>query len=49
MVVKSVPMDDKNIIVFAIRGTRVQNFFDWMVNLDTEPSSPAGFLVSLIR
>lgn len=42
MVIKSVPMDDANIIVFAIRGT--SNFMDWAVNLNMAPTSPAGFL-----
>ncbi|EPE08623.1 lipase class 3 [Ophiostoma piceae UAMH 11346] len=42
MVIKSVPMDDVNTIVFAIRGTA--NFMDWTVNLNTAPASPAGFL-----
>lgn len=43
MVIKSVPMDDMNTIVFAIRGTA--SFADWTVNLNTEPISPVGFLV----
>lgn len=43
MVIKSVPMDDMNTIVFAIRGT--QTFMDWAVNLKSAPASPAGFLV----
>lgn len=42
MVIKSVPMDHMNTIVFAIRGTAT--FMDWAVNLNTAPSSPAGFL-----
>ncbi|CAK7224510.1 hypothetical protein SBRCBS47491_005576 [Sporothrix bragantina] len=42
MVIKSVPMDDANTIVFAIRGTA--NFMDWAVNLNMAPTSPAGFL-----
>ncbi|KAJ4388684.1 hypothetical protein N0V93_006143 [Gnomoniopsis smithogilvyi] len=42
MVIKSVPMDHMNTIVFAIRGT--STFMDWAVNLNTEPASPAGFL-----
>ncbi|SPQ21342.1 ed56b252-29a9-4ce1-8ca8-a4c537610988 [Thermothielavioides terrestris] len=42
MVIKSVPMDDANTIVFAIRGTAT--FMDWAVNLNMEPTSPAGFL-----
>lgn len=44
MVIKSVPMDHMNTIVFAIRGT--STFMDWAVNLNTEPVSPIGFLVS---
>lgn len=43
MVIKSVPMDDMNTIVFAIRGT--QTFMDWAVNLRSAPESPEGFLV----
>jgi Lipase (class 3) len=42
MVINSVPIDDMNTIVFAIRGT--QSFRDWTVNLKTEPTSPSGFL-----
>ncbi|CRG83408.1 hypothetical protein PISL3812_00759 [Talaromyces islandicus] len=42
MLVKSVPLDDMNAIVFAIRGT--QNFRDWAVNMHTEPASPSNFL-----
>ncbi|KXX77610.1 Mono- and diacylglycerol lipase [Madurella mycetomatis] len=42
MVIKSVPMDYMNTIVFAIRGTAT--FMDWAVNLNMEPTSPAGFL-----
>lgn len=44
MVIKSVPMDHMNTIVFAIRGT--STFMDWAVNLNTAPTSPIGFLVS---
>ena len=43
MVLKSVPIDDMNTIVFAIRGS--QTFMDWTVNFRPAPSSPAGFLV----
>jgi hypothetical protein len=43
MVIKSVPMDDMNTIVFAIRGTAT--FMDWAVNLKSAPASPDGFLV----
>lgn len=44
MVLKSVPMDDMNTIVFAIRGS--QTFMDWAVNLNSAPASAEGFLVS---
>jgi hypothetical protein len=43
MVIKSVPMDHMNTIVFAIRGTAT--FMDWSVNLKMAPTSPVGFLV----
>lgn len=42
MVIKSVPIDDMNVVVFAIRGS--QTFMDWAVNLKSAPSSPEGFL-----
>lgn len=42
MVIKSVPIDDMNMVVFAIRGT--QTFMDWAVNLNTATVSPSGFL-----
>ncbi|KAI9823789.1 MAG: hypothetical protein M1819_001136 [Sarea resinae] len=42
MVIKSVPLDAMNTVVFAIRGT--QTFMDWAVNLKTTPASPEGFL-----
>lgn len=44
MVIKSVPVDDMNTIVFAIRGS--QTFMDWAVNLNSAPVSPGDFLVS---
>ena len=43
MVIKSVPLDDMNCIVFAIRGS--QTFMDWAVNLNSAPMSPSNFLV----
>ena len=46
MVIKSVPVDDMNTIVFAIRGS--QTFMDWAVNLNSAPVSPGEFLVSII-
>ncbi|KAK4181512.1 Alpha/Beta hydrolase protein [Triangularia setosa] len=42
MVIKSMPMDYMNTIVFSIRGTAT--FMDWAVNLKTDPVSPSGFL-----
>ncbi|KAF2187459.1 alpha/beta-hydrolase [Zopfia rhizophila CBS 207.26] len=42
MVLKSVPIDDMNTIVFAIRGS--QTFMDWAVNFRPAPDSPKGFL-----
>ncbi|KAK0735400.1 Alpha/Beta hydrolase protein [Apiosordaria backusii] len=42
MVIKSMPMDYMNTIVFSVRGTAT--FMDWAVNLKTDPVSPAGFL-----
>jgi hypothetical protein len=46
MVIKSVPMDDMNTIVLAIRGTK--GTMDWAVNLRTVPASPNGFLVRIL-
>lgn len=42
MILKSLPRDDMNTIVFAIRGS--QTFMDWAVNYKSAPSSPDGFL-----
>jgi hypothetical protein len=42
MVLKSIPVDDMNTIVFAIRGS--QTFMDWAVNYNSAPTSPEGFL-----
>ncbi|EYE98314.1 lipase family protein [Aspergillus ruber CBS 135680] len=42
MVIKSIPLDHRNAIVFAIRGT--QSFRDWTINLKTDPKSPEGLL-----
>ncbi|KAH7408628.1 Alpha/Beta hydrolase protein [Phaeosphaeria sp. MPI-PUGE-AT-0046c] len=42
MVLKSIPVDDMNTVVFAIRGS--EGFMDWAVNYNTAPSSPDGFL-----
>lgn len=46
MVIKSVPIDDMNTVVFAIRGS--QTFMDWAVNLNSVPASPNGFLVGCL-
>ena len=46
MVIKSVPIDDMNCVVFAIRGS--QTFMDWAVNVNSAPVSPEGFLVSIL-
>lgn len=43
MVLKSLPVDDMNTVVFAIRGSQM-NFMDWAVNYNTSPTSPEGFL-----
>ena len=43
MVMKSLPVDDMNCVVFAIRGS--QTFMDWAVNLKSEPVAPVDFLV----
>ncbi|KAI9792206.1 MAG: hypothetical protein M1816_002746 [Peltula sp. TS41687] len=42
MMIKSVPLDQMNTIVFAIRGS--QTFMDWAVNLNSAPTSPDDFL-----
>ncbi|MCJ1404304.1 hypothetical protein MMC11_007529 [Xylographa trunciseda] len=42
MVIKSIPIDDMDAVVFAIRGS--QTFMDWAVNLNSSPSSPVNFL-----
>ena len=47
MVIKSVPIDDMNVVVFAIRGS--QTFMDWAVNLRSAPVPPEGFLVSPLQ
>jgi len=44
MVIKSIPCDDQKTLVFAIRGTSTLSVRDWGVNLQTEPTSPTGFL-----
>ena len=44
MVIKSVPLDDAGLIIFAIRGTSLLSPRDWNINMSTTPISPAGFL-----
>lgn len=44
MVIKTKAVDDKNIIVLAIRGSKTWNPVDWAINLRTLPTEPAGFL-----
>lgn len=43
MVVNSRPMDEQNLIVIAIRGSK-WNLVDWAVNFRPAPSEPVGFL-----
>lgn len=42
MVLKAIPVEELNTVVFAIRGS--QNFMDWAVNYNSSPSSPKDFL-----
>ncbi|QSS61090.1 vegetative cell wall protein gp1 [Histoplasma capsulatum] len=42
MVIKSEPVDNMNVIVFAIRGTN--SFRDWATNMHSDPVSPENFL-----
>lgn len=42
MVLKAIPVEELNTIVFAIRGS--QNFMDWAVNYNSAPNSPKDFL-----
>ncbi|OAX84895.1 hypothetical protein ACJ72_00717 [Emergomyces africanus] len=42
MVIKSEPVDNMNVIVFAIRGTH--SFRDWATNMNSDPVSPENFL-----
>lgn len=42
MTLKSLPLDDMNTIVFAIRGS--VSFTDWGMNFRLAPASPEGFL-----
>lgn len=43
MVVNSRPMDEQNLIVVAIRGSKF-NLVDWAVNFRPAPTEPIGFL-----
>lgn len=42
MIIKSVPVDDMNTVVLAVRGS--STLADWTVNLNAAPSSPVGLL-----
>jgi len=42
MVLKAIPVEELNTIIFAIRGS--QTFMDWAVNYNSAPSSPQSFL-----
>lgn len=42
MILKSLPRDDMNTVVFAIRGSG--SFTDWAVNFRTAPTPPTDFL-----
>ncbi|OJD12191.1 hypothetical protein AJ78_07182 [Emergomyces pasteurianus Ep9510] len=42
MVIKSEPVDNMNVIVFAIRGTH--SFRDWATNMNSDPVAPENFL-----
>lgn len=43
MILTSKPIDDQNLIVFAIRGSQ-KNLIDWAVNFTLSPTAPTGFL-----
>nr|POE47011.1 dna replication complex gins protein psf3 [Quercus suber] len=43
MIIKAQPVDDRCLIVIAIRGSQV-NKFDWTTNLRWQPTQPTGFL-----
>ena len=45
MVIKSVPLEHHDTLVFAIRGS--QTFVDWLTNVWSAPASPDGFLVGV--
>ena len=42
MIIKSAPVDQLDVLVFAIRGSK--GIDDWRTNFANEPASPAGFL-----
>jgi hypothetical protein len=42
-VIKSQPIDDRKLLIVAIRGSQ-WNFFDWAVNFAIAPTEPTGFL-----
>jgi hypothetical protein len=44
MVINSRNIDQKNIIVLAIRGSKTWNPIDWAINMRVRPTEPTGFL-----
>ncbi|KXT15267.1 hypothetical protein AC579_4862 [Pseudocercospora musae] len=44
MAIKSRQVEDKNLIVLAIRGSKTWNAIDWLVNFNAAPTEPIGFL-----
>ncbi|EME85176.1 uncharacterized protein MYCFIDRAFT_47415 [Pseudocercospora fijiensis CIRAD86] len=44
MAIKSRQLEDKNLIVLAIRGSKTWNAIDWLVNFNAAPTEPTGFL-----
>lgn len=42
-IIKSQPIDDRQLIIVAIRGSQY-NFVDWAVNFRPAPTQPTGFL-----
>lgn len=42
MIIKSAPVDQLDVLVFAIRGSK--GIDDWRTNFANDPASPAGFL-----
>jgi hypothetical protein len=44
MILKSIPLDSMNTIIFAIRGTSLLSPRDWNINWHTSPILPTAFL-----